>query len=176
MRISDCRLKIEDWKTCCGRRVAGPSSRINNQQSTIFNRRGQYALWTVGSLALFLVLIGLVIDLGLFLREFRRAQNAMSAGAQAAAQRIDPATLGRSGQIVLLPDAHSVAQSYATLNAATTSVRVTSVELLPDHRVRARGVAGLRTPFFLSLLGFGSLRVNVSAVARPTFGAIQVGQ
>lgn len=140
------------------------------------DKSGQYALWTVGSLALFLVLIGLVIDMGLFLREFRRAQNAMSAGAQAAAQRIDPVTLSRTGQIVLLPDARSVAQSYATLNAATTSVRVTSVELLPDHRVRARGVAGLRTPFFLSLFGFGSLRVNVSAVARPTFGAIRAGQ
>jgi len=141
------------------------------QKSTIFNRRGQYALWTVGSLALFLVLIGLVIDLGVFLREFRRAQNAMSAAAQAAAQRIDAHAMGLTGQIVLLPDAQAVAQAYATRNAATTSVRVTGVELLPDHRVRARGIAGLRTPFFLSLFGFGPMRVHVSAVARPAFGA-----
>ncbi len=144
-------------------------------QRFLADQRGQYALLMIFAIALFLLIIGLIVDMGLFLREFRRAQNAFDAAAQAAAQTADPLTLQQTGQVVLSADAASVAQTYANLNIysgdkAWSTARVTSVQVTPANAVVVKGTAGMRTPFFLSMFGFGRLTVHVTGAANPAFG------
>jgi Flp pilus assembly protein TadG len=140
----------------------------------IQGEHGQYAVWFLIMLPLILALIGLVVDGGNMYRWYRRAQIAADTAAQAAAHEVDAAHFAATNQVILEPDAASVAAYYAGLNSGGR-VHVTQVAVMPDNRVRVIARCSVPT-IFMRAVGIEQSNVSVVGYARPAFGLNVEGQ
>lgn len=136
--------------------------------------RGQSAVLLAAALPGILAMIGLMIDGGQMLIEYKHAQVAMDSAAFAAAQRIDRGQFFRDQIVVLNPqEATATGGLYGTLNSRG-SVKVTAIEVY-GNVVVARGSAQIDT-IFLKMFGAGPVRLEVSSQATPFYGISRVGQ
>lgn len=136
--------------------------------------RGQNAVLLAAALPGILAMIGLMIDGGRMLIEYKRAQVAIDSAAFAAAQRIDRGQFFRDQIVVLNPqEATATGGLYGTLNSRG-SVQVTAIEVYGNVIV-ARGNAQIDT-IFLKMFGAGPVRLDVSSQATPFYGISRVGQ
>ena len=140
---------------------------------TVCDQRGQYMVWFLAMMPLTLALVGLVVDGGNMVRWHRQTQIAAHTAAQAAAHEVDVGRFAASNEIVLAPQAHQVAQAYASANSQGR-VRVASVAVVGE-RVRVICRANLPT-IFMRAVGIEHVTVSVAGYARPAFGLNREGE
>lgn len=136
--------------------------------------RGQNAVLIAAALPGVLAMIGLMIDGGQLMIEYKRAQVAIDSAAFAAAQRIDRGQFFRDQIVVLSPqEATATGGLYGTLNSRG-SVKVTAIEVY-GNVVVARGYAQIDT-IFLKMFGAGKVRLDLTSQATPLYGISRAGQ
>lgn len=137
--------------------------------STIQNERGQTLLQTALFLPLLIAIIGLVVDGGLLLANYRRAQIAADTAAHAASHQISIEVFMEANQVVLAAPAFEKALQYGTYNSHG-QLAIHTIALLNEGRlVRVTGAASLPT-VFMRLVGINSVTVSVVGEAYPAYG------
>ncbi len=138
------------------------------------DRRGQYLVQTVILLPVMLVLVGLVLDGGWMYWQYRRADIAVNAAAQAASHAIDLEHFRETNEIQLdAGEAYGAASGYVNINQRG-QMQVTGISVSPK-RVVIDATAQIQTIFF-RLAGISSLDMRVEGQAYPAFGINQEGQ
>ena len=138
------------------------------------DERGQYLVQTVILLPMMMILVGLVLDGGWMYWQYRRAEIAVNAAAQAASHAIDEEYFRETNQVRLDPGlAYDTASGLVAMNRqgrmAVTGLYVS------DHLVVVDAYADVQTIFF-RLAGISSLPMRVEGRAYPAFGIRQEGQ
>ncbi|MEP7199287.1 MAG: pilus assembly protein TadG-related protein [Chloroflexota bacterium] len=148
---------------------------VRNKLCSVWrDERGAYLAFTVVAMPLVLTLMGLVIDGGLMFRSQRRAIALTSAAAHVGAQQIDETFFIATNQVRLdYGGAARAANEFLTRNAPDY-IRPAGVSVWGDQ-VRVSAVAEIPT-YFLRIFGIGTVRVSVSALARPQHGIEELGQ
>jgi Flp pilus assembly protein TadG len=138
------------------------------------DQRGQYLVQTVILLPLLMVLVGLVLDGGWMYWQYRRAEIAVNAAAQAASHAIDVDYFRETNQVRLnTGEAYGVASGYVNINQRG-QMQVTGIYISSD-RVFIDANAQVQTIFF-RLAGISSLSMRVEGQAYPAFGINREGQ
>ena len=136
--------------------------------------RGQIAVMLALLLPVLLGLVGLVVDGGLMLVQFRRGQVTIDSAALAAASRLDEDTFEETNQVLLsAADAYSQALFYAQLNGRG-QVTVTGVNI-DGPRVQVYGQVTSPT-IFMRLFGINQVRIRLQASAELKHGITEEGQ
>ncbi len=136
--------------------------------------RGQYLVQTVILFPLLMLLIGMVLDGGWMYWQYRRAEVAVNASAQAASHAIDIEYFRETDQIRLdAAEAAGVAYDFANLNRRG-NVTLTGIQISPNLIV-VNGTTTIPT-IFLRLAGISSFTMRVQGTAYPAFGINQEGQ
>jgi len=139
----------------------------------IEDKRGQVLYQTALGLMTLLAFLGLIIDGGLMLANYRRAQLAADTAAQAASHAVSIEVFWRTNQVVLASQAATErAQWILDQNGAATDGRplLANVQIeCGANWVRVIGQARLRT-FFMRMFGIPEVRVPVRSVAYPAYG------
>lgn len=135
---------------------------------------GQIAV-TLALLVPFLIgLLGLVVDGGLMMVQYRRGQVAVDSAALAAATQLDEATFLADNRVQLDSNlAHAAALQYGQENGGG-HVAITGVSV-SDRFVTVSGQVTART-VFLQLLGVPSVRLSVWSRAELKYGITEEGQ
>jgi len=133
------------------------------------DERGQALFQAALFLPLLLVVLGLVVDGGLLLTSYRRAQIAADTAAHAASHQISIEVFVESNQVVLGAPAFDKAYQYGTLNSYG-HLTLHTVSIMNQGRlVRVTGHASLPTAF-MRLVGISSITVPVVGEAYPAYG------
>jgi Flp pilus assembly protein TadG len=133
------------------------------------DERGQALFQTALFLPLLLVVLGLVVDGGLLLTSYRRAQIAADTAAHAASHQISIEVFVESNQVVLGAPAFDKALEYGRTNSYG-HLALNTVSILNQGRlVRVTGHASLPT-CFMRLVGISSITVPVVGEAYPAYG------
>ena len=138
------------------------------------DKGGQYLVQTVILLPLMLILVGLVLDGGWMYWQYRRAEIAVNAAAQAASHAIDVDHFRETNEVRLdTSDAYGAASGYVNINARG-QMQITGL-YIGSNRVIIDATAQIRTIFF-RLAGISSLSMRVQGQAYPAFGINREGQ
>ncbi len=138
------------------------------------NEAGQYLVQTVILLPVMLILAGLVLDGGWMYWQYRRAEIAVNAAAQAASHAIDVEHFRETNEVRLdNGDAYGAASGYVNINQRG-QMQVTGIFIGPN-RVIVDADAQVQTIFF-RLAGISSLSMRVEGQAYPAFGINREGQ
>jgi hypothetical protein len=116
-------------------------------------------------------MIGLVVDGGLILAHYRRAQIAADTAAHAASHQISIEVFMETNQVVLSAVAMEEAIKYARYNShAGQELVINEISILDEGRlVRVTGQASLPTAF-MRLVGIPEVNVTVVGKAYPAYG------
>ncbi len=142
----------------------------------LFHRdhRGQYLVQTVILLPVMLILAGLVLDGGWMYWQYRRAEIAVNAAAQAASHAIDVEHFRETNEVRLdAGEAYGAASGYVNINQRG-QMQVTGIYIGPNL-VIVDANAQVQTIFF-RLAGISSLSMRVEGQAYPAFGINREGQ
>ncbi|MCL4488309.1 MAG: pilus assembly protein [Chloroflexi bacterium] len=138
------------------------------------NEAGQYLVQTVILLPVMLILAGLVLDGGWMYWQYRRAEIAVNAAAQAASHAIDVEHFRETNEVRLgNGEAYGAASGYVNINQRG-QMQVTGIYIGPN-RVIVDADAQVQTIFF-RLAGISSLSMRVEGQAYPAFGINREGQ
>lgn len=143
----------------------------------IQDERGQILYQTALGLTTLLVFLGLIVDGGLMLANYRRAQLAADTAAQAASHAVSIEVFWASNQVVLAAEAARARalwiinrNAQAVLPGGGTRQLLTNVDVVCGARwVRVTGEARLPT-FFMRMFGIPEVRVSVRSIAYPAYG------
>jgi len=131
--------------------------------------RGQALFLVALFLPLLVVMIGLVVDGGLILANYRRVQIAADTAAHAASHRISTEVFVESNEVVLSHVAMDEAIKYGVYNSHG-QLAIDTVEILNEGRlVRVTGEAALPTAF-MRVVGIDEVNVRVVGEAYPAYG------
>lgn len=137
------------------------------------DNRGQVLYQTALGLMTLLAFLGLIVDGGLMLANYRRAQLTVDTAAQAASHAVSIEVFWRTNQVVL---ASQAARDRADWIIAQNSTAIDGRPLLTDVQVacganwvRVTGKARLRT-FFMRMFGVPEVVVPVRSTAYPAYG------
>lgn len=135
---------------------------------------GQYLIQAVILLPMMLILVGLVLDGGWMYWQYRRAEIAVNAAAQAASHAIDVEYFRETNQVRLdQGEAWSAANGYVNINQRG-QMQVTGI-YIGNNQVIVDANAQVQTIFF-RLAGISSLSMQVQGRAYPAFGINAEGQ
>jgi len=138
------------------------------------DERGQYLVQTVILLPMMMILVGLVLDGGWMYWQYRRAEIAVNAAAQAASHAIDVEYFRETNQVRLdAGEAWSVASGFVNINQRG-QMQVTGI-FIGNNQVIVNANAQVQTIFF-RLAGISSLSMHVEGRAYPAFGINVEGQ
>ncbi len=136
--------------------------------------RGQYLIQTVILLPMMMILVGLVLDGGWMYWQYRRAEIAVNAAAQAASHAIDVEYFRQTNQVRLdQSEAWSAASGFVNINERG-QMQVTGI-FIGNNQVIVDANAQVQTIFF-RLAGISSLLMRVEGRAYPAFGINTEGQ
>jgi uncharacterized membrane protein len=137
------------------------------------DERGQVLYQTALGLMTLLVFLGLVIDGGLMLANYRRAQLTADTAAQAASHAVSIEVFWASNSVVLASEAaEDRAEWIIDQNGIATDGRrlLENVQVTCGANwVRVTGRAQLPT-FFMRMFGIPEVHVPVRSVAYPAYG------
>ena len=129
---------------------------------------GQYLVQTVVLLPMMMILVGLVLDGGWMYWQYRRAEIAVNAAAQAASHAIDVEYFRETNQVRLdQGEAWNTASGFVNINQRG-QMQVTGI-YVGDNQVVVDANAQVQTIFF-RLAGISSLSMRVEGRAYPAFG------
>jgi Flp pilus assembly protein TadG len=135
---------------------------------------GQYLVQTVILLPMMMILVGLVLDGGWMYWQYRRAQIAVNAAAQAASHAVDVEYFRETNQVQLdAGEAWSAASGFVNINQRG-QMQVTGIHI-GNNQVVVNANAEVQTIFF-RLAGISSLSMRVEGRAYPAFGINVEGQ
>jgi Flp pilus assembly protein TadG len=135
---------------------------------------GQYLVQTVILLPMMMILVGLVLDGGWMYWQYRRAEIAVNAAAQAASHAIDVEYFRETNQVRLdTGEAWSAASGFVNINQRG-QMQVTGI-YVGNNQVIVNANAEVQTIFF-RLAGISSLSMRVEGRAYPAFGINTEGQ
>jgi len=135
---------------------------------------GQYLVQTVILLPMMMILVGLVLDGGWMYWQYRRAEIAVNAAAQAASHAIDVEHFRETNQVRLdAGEAWSAASGFVNINQRG-QMQVTGI-FIGNNQVIVNANAQVQTIFF-RLAGISSLSMRVEGRAYPAFGINVEGQ
>ena len=138
------------------------------------DERGQYLVQTVILLPMMMILVGLVLDGGWMYWQYRRAEIAVNASAQAASHAIDVECFRETNQVRLdAGEAWSAASGFVNINQRG-QMQVTGI-YIGNNQVIVDANAQVQTIFF-RLAGISSLSMRVEGRAYPAFGINVEGQ
>ena len=138
------------------------------------DERGQYLVQTVILLPMMMILVGLVLDGGWMYWQYRRAEIAVNAAAQAASHAIDVEYFRQTNQVRLdSGEAWSAASGFVNINQRG-QMQVTGIQI-GNNQVIVNGNAEVQTIFF-RLAGISSFSMRVEGRAYPAFGINMEGQ
>ena len=138
------------------------------------SEHGQYLVQTVILLPMMMILVGLVLDGGWMYWQYRRAEIAVNAAAQAASHAIDVEYFRETNQVRLdQGEAWSAASGFVNINQRG-EMQVTGI-YIGDNQVVVDANAEVQTIFF-RLVGISSLSMRVEGRAYPAFGINTEGQ
>ncbi len=138
------------------------------------DERGQYLVQTVILLPMMIILVGLVLDGGWMYWQYRRAEIAVNAAAQAASHAIDVNYFRATNQVRLdQSEAWTAASGFVNINERG-QMQVTSI-FIGNNQVVVDANAQVQTIFF-RLAGISSLSMRVEGRAYPAFGINTEGQ
>jgi len=138
------------------------------------DEQGQYLVQTVVLLPMMMILVGLVLDGGWMYWQYRRAEIAVNAAAQAASHSIDVDYFRETNQIRLdQGEAWSAASGFVNINQRG-QMNVTGI-YIGNNQVIVNANAEVQTIFF-RLAGISSLSMRVEGRAYPAFGINTEGQ
>lgn len=139
----------------------------------IKDQRGQVLYQTALGMMTLLVFLGLIVDGGLMLANYRRVQLTVDTAAQAASHAVSIEVFWRTNQVVL---ASQAATERAQWIIDQNNVAVDGRPLLDNVQitcganwVRVTGQARLRT-YFMRMFGIPEVRVAVRSTAYPAYG------
>lgn len=145
----------------------------NGHRPLLGDERGQVLYQAALGLTTLLVFLGLVVDGGLMLANYRRAQLTADTAAQAASHAVSIEVFWESNAVALAPEA---ARERAEWIVAQNGVATDGRRLLENVQVtcganwvRVTGQAQLPT-FFMRMFGIPEVHVPVRSVAYPAFG------
>lgn len=135
---------------------------------------GQYLVQTVILLPMMMILVGLVLDGGWMYWQYRRAEIAVNAAAQAASHAIDVEYFRETNQVRLdAGEAWSAASGFVNINQRG-QMQVTGI-YVGHNQVIVNANAQVPTIFF-RLAGISALSMRVEGRAYPAFGINVEGQ
>ena len=135
---------------------------------------GQYLVQTVVLLPMMMILVGLVLDGGWMYWQYRRAEIAVNAAAQAASHAIDVEYFHETNQVRLdQGEAWNTASGFVNINQRG-QMQVTGI-YVGDNQVVVDANAQVQTIFF-RLAGITALSMRVEGRAYPAFGINTEGQ
>ncbi len=138
------------------------------------SNRGQIAVMFALLTPLLLGFVGLVLDGGLAMVQYRRGQVALDSAALAAATQLDKDFFRTDNLVQLTPtDAHVLAMTYASENGEG-HVSITGISV-HGTQVDVYGVVTSRT-VFLRIFGVNQVRFDLSARAELKYGITEEGQ
>lgn len=134
------------------------------------SERGQVLFQTALFLPVLLILIGLVVDGGLLLTSYRRAQIVADTAAHAASHRVSIDVFWDTNEVVLSPSvAYRKANEYIGYNQPPgTIITVRDITIGPTW-VQVDCRASLPTTF-LKIVGIPHVNVDVTGVAYAAYG------
>jgi len=140
----------------------------------IKDEAGQYLVQAVILLPMMMILVGLVLDGGWMYWQYRRAEIAVNAAAQAASHAIDVEHFRETNQVRLdAGEAWSAASGFVNINQRG-QMQVTGI-FIGNNQVIVNANAQVQTIFF-RLAGISSLSMRVEGRAYPAFGINVEGQ
>lgn len=140
----------------------------------LHDERGQYLVQTVILLPMMMILVGLVLDGGWMYWQYRRAEIAINASAQAASHAIDVEYFRETNQIRLdQGEAWAAASGFVNINQRG-QMQVTGI-YIGNNQVVVDANAQVQTIFF-RLAGISVLTMRVEGRAYPAFGINVEGQ
>lgn len=149
-------------------------SRMQKINQRLRDERGQYLVQTVVLLPMLMILVGLVLDGGWMYWQYRRAEIAVNAAAQAASHAIDAEYFRQTNQVRLdAGEAWSAASGFVNINQRG-QMQVTGIQI-GNNQVIVNANAEVQTIFF-RLAGISSLSMRVEGRAYPAFGINVEGQ
>ena len=138
------------------------------------NQSGQFLVQAVILLPMMMILVGLVLDGGWMYWQYRRAEIAVNAAAQAASHAIDIDYFRETNQVRLsVGEAWDAASGFVNINARG-QMQVTGIQV-SDRQVVVSANAQVQTIFF-RLAGISTLTMRVEGRAYPAFGINTEGQ
>ena len=138
------------------------------------NQSGQFLVQAVILLPMMMILVGLVLDGGWMYWQYRRAEIAVNAAAQAASHAIDVDYFRETNQVRLsVGEAWDAASGFVNINARG-QMQVTGIQV-SDRQVVISANAQVQTIFF-RLAGIATLTMRVEGRAYPAFGINTEGQ
>ena len=138
------------------------------------NQSGQFLVQAVILLPMMMILVGLVLDGGWMYWQYRRAEIAVNAAAQAASHAIDIDYFRETNQVRLsVGEAWDAASGFVNINARG-QMQVTGIQV-SDRQVVISANAQVQTIFF-RLAGISTLTMRVEGRAYPAFGINTEGQ
>jgi Flp pilus assembly protein TadG len=137
-------------------------------------QRGQIAVMFALLMPVLLGLVGLVVDGGLIMVQFRRGQVTLDSAALAAATQLDEETFSSENLVQLNPsNAYLAATRYAQENGQG-QVSVTGINV-SGAQVDVYGTVAAPT-IFMRIFGINRVRLNLSASAELKYGITEEGQ
>ncbi|MBI5304119.1 MAG: pilus assembly protein [Chloroflexi bacterium] len=138
------------------------------------NQSGQYLVQAVILLPMMMIVVGLVLDGGWMYWQYRRAEIAVNAAAQAASHAIDVEYFRETNQVRLdSGEAWSAASGFVNINQRG-QMQVAGIHI-GNNQVIVNANAQVQTIFF-RLAGISSLSMRVEGRAYPAFGINSEGQ
>lgn len=135
---------------------------------------GQFLVQAVILLPMLMILVGLLLDGGWMYWQYRRAEIAVNAAAQAASHAIDVDYFRETNQVRLdSGEAWDAASGFVNINARG-QMQVTGI-YIGNNQVVVDADAHVPTIFF-RLAGISSLSMRVEGRAYPAFGINTEGQ
>jgi Flp pilus assembly protein TadG len=147
---------------------------IRKLRNLLKDQAGQYLVQTIILLPMMMILVGLVLDGGWMYWQYRRAEIAVNAAAQAASHAIDVEYFRETNQVRLdSGEAWSAASGFVNINQRG-QMQVTGI-YIGNNQVVVNANAEVQTIFF-RLAGISSLSMRVEGRAYPAFGINVEGQ
>jgi uncharacterized membrane protein len=155
-------------------RVQAGLEMISKIRHSFEDQAGQYLVQTVILLPMLMILVGLVLDGGWMYWQYRRAETAVNAAAQAASHAIDVEYFRETNQVQLdQVEAWSAASGFVNINQRG-QMQITGI-YIGHNQVIVSANAEVQTIFF-RLAGISSLAMRVEGRAYPAFGINVEGQ
>ena len=147
---------------------------IRKLRNLLKDQAGQYLVQTIILLPMMMILVGLVLDGGWMYWQYRRAEIAVNAAAQAASHAIDVEYFHETNQVRLdSGEAWSAASGFVNINQRG-QMQVTGI-YIGNNQVVVNANAEVQ-PIFFRLAGISSLSMRVECRAYPAFGISVEGQ
>lgn len=153
---------------------------MKKQHLKVREEEGQVLFQAAIGLVALLVFLGLVIDGGLMLANYRRAQLTADTAAQAASHAVSIEVFWASNSVALAPQAARERAAWIIQHNGVSSdgrelFSSTQVRIVNGREVIVTGSARLPT-FFMRMFGIPEVNVPVRSVAYPAYGIEQEWQ